>query len=307
MYKNLSTSALRISGSQSEIIELVLTYGFRAMDLKVVEFAQRAKTRGMPYAKRLIESAKILVSSFDLPIDLEAGEDAFKKGLESLPGLAEVAAEVGCTRCLTMVAPAGDQLPYHENFERHRVRLGEICQALAPSGVRLGVGFRAAPELRKDKAFQFIHENDALGLLLSMVNAPNLGMVLDVWDLCVSGGSIEQIGGMDLSKIVSVRVADAPEETPLAELTEEARLLPGQTGRLKIPTVLRTLAERGYDGPITPAPHRKVLGTSRRDPIVRKLGEAMKAVWKTAGLNAQGKVAGPMEVAEPTNPATAVS
>ena len=33
MFKNLSPSALGISGHQSEIIELALTYGFAGMDL----------------------------------------------------------------------------------------------------------------------------------------------------------------------------------------------------------------------------------------------------------------------------------
>jgi hypothetical protein len=36
MYKNLNTAALGITGRQSELIELALTYGFRGLDLDMV-------------------------------------------------------------------------------------------------------------------------------------------------------------------------------------------------------------------------------------------------------------------------------
>jgi sugar phosphate isomerase/epimerase len=291
MFKTLNTSALGISGNQSEIIELALTYGFQAMELDVVDFATRVKLRGMPYARRLIDSAKILISSFRLPFDWETDEDVFQKNLEKLGGYANAAAEVGCTSCLATVAAGGDVRPYHENFEFHRGRFAEICKALEPSGIRLGVGYRAAASLRKEKAFQFIHEQDALGLLLNMVDAPNIGMVLDIWDLVVSGGSIEGIRSIPVDQIVAVQLADLPEDAVPTEATEEARLLPGATGTIDSPAALAILAELGYDGPVAAKPHRSVLGTTRRDPIARRVGEALDAVWKSAGLTPQGTLA----------------
>lgn len=290
MYKNLSASVLGISGSQSEIIELALTYKFAAMDLDVVDFANRAKLHGMPYARRLIDSARIGVSTFDLPFGWESDEEVFKQDLERLQEYARAAAEVGCTRCLAMLAPASDNLPYHENFEFHRTRFSKICEALEPAGVRFGVGFRAAADLRKDKAFQFIHEPDALSLLLNMVDVPNLGVILDLWDLYVAGGSIENIRAIPPEQIVAVQLADAPEDTPPTELTETARLMPGQTGVIDIPAALVILAEMGYDGPVTPVPHKSVLPGTRRDPIAKAAGEAVGAVWKTAGLTVDGKL-----------------
>ena len=55
MFKNLNPLAIGVSGHQSEIIELALTYGFAGMDLNMAEFASRARLKGMPYAKRLIQ------------------------------------------------------------------------------------------------------------------------------------------------------------------------------------------------------------------------------------------------------------
>jgi len=100
---------------------------------------------------------------------------------------------LGCTRATAVLAPAGDTRPYHENFEFHRHRLQEICAALRPSGVRVALGFQAAEYLRRNQAFQFIHDPDALLLLLNMVAAPNIGLLLDAWDWVAGGGTIENI------------------------------------------------------------------------------------------------------------------
>lgn len=250
----------------------------------------------MSYARRLIDSSKLTIASFDLPFGLESPEEVFQKDLERFSGLALAAAELGCTRCLTTLAPAGEKLPYHENFELHRVRLGAIGKVLAPMGIRLGVGFRAASDLRKGKTFQFVHEMDALGLLLSMAGVSNLGVVLDVWDLVVSGGSVENARGMTADQIVAVQLADAPEETPLAEMTEKSRLLPGTTGRIDVPAFLIALGEMGYQGPVTAKPHKSCSSGSRRDLIARKTADALDGVWKAAGLTPQGKLGAPVEV-----------
>ena len=296
MFKNLNTSALGVSGHQSEIIELALTYGFQGIDLSIVEFARRVTLHGMPYARRLIDSAHIRTGTFELPLAWDTDDEVFKQGLEELRGCAEAASEVGCTRCVAAITPAGDMRPYHENFEFHRRRFAEICAVLEPFGVRLGLGFRAAEDLRKGQAFQFIHEIDALSLLTNMVGAPNIGIVLDVWDLHVSGTSVESVGNLSAEQIVAVQLADLPEDdVPLNVVTEASRLMPGSTGQIDIPAFLVALAELNYDGPVTPKPNRSTLRSTRRDMIVKEAGNALAQVWKTAGLTPEGKLVAPAE------------
>lgn len=290
MFKNLNASVLGITGHQSEIIELALTYGFRGLDLEIKEFAHRATKHGMPYARRLIDSAGIRMGAFELPLEWDTGDDVFQEQLGWLPEYAQVAAEVGCTRCLARIEPAGDKRPYHENFEFHRHRFSDVAKAIEPWGVRLGIGFRAADNLRRGQAFQFIHDLDALSLLVKMVDAPNVGMLLDVWDLHVSGGSPEHVRGLSAEQVVAVRVADLPEDAPADEVTEAWRVLPCPTGRIDIPAYLVALAEIGYDGPVTLAPADTKLDSTRRDPIVREVSEALAAVWKAAGLTPDGKL-----------------
>jgi sugar phosphate isomerase/epimerase len=289
MFKNLSPSALGISGHESELIELALTYGFTGMDLEVADFATRAKLRGMPYARRLIDSAKIRLGTFQLPLNWETADEVFKKDLERLPEYARAAAEAGCTRCVATLSPASDKRPYHENFEFYRRRLAQICEALQPAGVWLGVGFQAAEYLRKDRAFQFVHDLDALTLLVNMVDAPNMGLLLDVWDLVACGGSVDAIRNLPLGQIVAVQVADMPADKSLSEMDKNSRLLPGsENSQIDTVAALVTLADLGYDGPVTPKPSRGIFQSRRRDVIVKQTGEAMERVWRAAGLTAEG-------------------
>ena len=291
MFKNLNPWVLGVSGHQSEIIELALTYGFRGIDISIEEFAARVKLHGIKYARRLIDSARIRLGAFPLPLDWDVDDAAFDREVAKLAGYAEVANELGCTRCTCTIAPANDKRPYHENFEFHRRRFAEICRVLERGGVHLGVGFRAAEGLRKGQAFQFIHDFDALSLLLNMVGAPNLGMVVDVWDLHVSGGSVDNVRSLPVHQVVTVQLADVPAEVRPGELTEQSRLLPGATGQVDIPAYLAALAEMGYDGPVTSRPDRRAFESGRRDRIVRQAGETLERVWKAAGLTGEGKLA----------------
>ena len=279
MFKNLNPSALGITGHQSEIIELALTFGFAGMDLNIVEFTTRAKSKGMDYARRLINSANIRIGTFALPLNWEADDESFQKELKELPEYAGYAAELGCTRATAVLSPAGDSLPYHENFEFHRHRFHDICAALEPSGVRLAVGFQAAEYLRRDCAFQFIHDLDALSLLVNMVAAPNMGLLLDIWNVVACGGSLESVRKIPAEQIVAVQVADMPADVPLADLDEKSRLLPGgENGQIDVAGFMALLRDVDYDGPITLKPSRSAFQSRRRDVIVKQAGEALEKV-----------------------------
>ncbi len=286
MFKNLNPSALGITGHQSEIIELALTYGFAGMDLNVVEFAARVKAKGMDYARRLIQSAGIRIGSFALPLEWDTDDESFQKDLKKLPEYAGCAAELGCTRTTALLAPAGDTRPYHENFEFHRHRFHDICAALEPSGVRLALGFQAAEYLRRDRAFQFVHDLDALTLLVNMVAAPNMGLLLDVWDIVACGGTLDSVRKLPVSQIVSVRVADMPAGVAVADLDEKSRILPGgENGQIDVAGFLAILRQAGYDGPLTLKPSRTRVSQPppRRDRQAGQRGPGESIASRQAG------------------------
>jgi sugar phosphate isomerase/epimerase len=287
MFSNFDPAALGIHGLESEIIELALTYGFEGITIDIADFTARADHYGLPYTRRLIDSAQIRIGSFKLPFDLESDEEDFRKNLEKLEHQAALAAEIGCTRCITAVQPAGDKRPYHENFEFHRVRLGEICRVLAPRNIRLGVGFRAAPTLRGSQAYVFIYDLDALALLVKMVEAPNIGFVCDPWNWEVAGASVAEIRNLGVDSIVAVHLADLPDPRPeTSSITEEQRLLPG-SGGLDLVSYLKVLLESGYQGPVTAVPDKKPFLGIRRETATRQVAESLRKLWEALGLRWQ--------------------
>jgi sugar phosphate isomerase/epimerase len=293
MFKNLSPEALGISASPSELIELALSFGFRGIDLNLAEFARQVKDYGMPKARRLLDSAKLKIGSFALPMDCAADEATFKQQLEQLPAAVAPAVEIGATRAVTTIEPGCDERAYHQNFDFHSQRLAAIAKRLEPAGVRLGVGFRAQAELRKGKHFEFIHTLDALLVLLGTVGSRNLGVSIDLWQTWAGGDSLAALRGkLKGERIVTVQLADAAEASASPDLAPlESRRLPGETGVIDSTAALMTLAELGYQGPITPAPDASRFAGMRRDAIVKLAGEKLDAAWRAAGISPTGKLA----------------
>lgn len=298
MFKNLNPAYLGLSLHQSEVIELALSYGFSGMDLNIVDFASRIRLKGLPYARRLIDSAKVNIGTFHLPIDWDTDDDVFQKSLNKLQEYVDAAAAIGCKRCCAIISPAGDKRPYHENFEFHRRRFQEIGSVLHSVDIRLALGFQAAEYLRRNQAFQFIHDIDALTLLVSMINSSNVGLLLDVWDVFACGGSMESIRKIPKEQIVAVQVAEMSAEVELTALDDKSRLLPdASNGRIGVPSILSYLSEIGYDGPVTAKPSRAAFPNRRRDTVVKMTSESLDKVWREAGLPvaARNFVAGAQE------------
>ncbi len=95
MYKNLNPASLGVSGRQSELIELTLTYGFRGLDLDAADFLKRATLQGVDEAGKYIRSAKIKIGGWILPVQFEADDGVFQTELDRLAALTEPAKKLG--------------------------------------------------------------------------------------------------------------------------------------------------------------------------------------------------------------------
>jgi sugar phosphate isomerase/epimerase len=231
------------------------------------------------------------VSGFELPTKWRGDETVYEAELEKLDQIASCAASVGVKGCHTLVMPATDMFPYHENFELHRRRLGAMAELLAKHGIRLGLGFLTAPGHRAGKSFQFIHEADALVTLIKSVASKNIGLMLDTWNWHFGGGKLEQLKALGADRIVSVRVAEAPADATTATVTDEQRLIPALGGPVDNGSVIGVLAEVGYKGPVSADPHPAALVGLTRDGIVQKCSAALDELLKTVGIVRQPRVA----------------
>ena len=88
-----------------------------------------------------------------------------------------------------------------------------------------------------------------------------------------------------------MRLANAAGDGPADQAKLADRVLPGEPGPIDLPAFLVALAEVGYDGPITPAPHPRHFAGMGREKIVRQTGQQFEQVWKAAGLTPAGKLA----------------
>lgn len=283
MYKALNPRGLGISGRQSEIIELALTYGFRGIECDILEFAKRVQVQGLDKAKRFLESAHLRMSGFELPMRWRGDESAFTSDLEKLDQLAEYAAAAGAKACHTTILPATDMFPYHENFELHRKRLSTIADALGKRGIQLGVQFLTAPSYRTDKSFQFIYEADALVTLIKSVSSNNVGLLLDTWNWHFGGGSVNQLRTLGADRIIGVQIADAAADVSVDSLRDEQRVFPHEAGIIPNTAYLTQLAELGYKGPVSLDPHPSALTGMTREVIVQRISTTLDELLKSAG------------------------
>jgi sugar phosphate isomerase/epimerase len=290
MFKNLNPEALGVSARDSELIELVLSHGFKGLDLDMVALAEQASTQGLDKASRLITSARLKIGSFRLPVRWHDDSPDYKADLERLPALAEMAAKLGCTRSTTAIESGSDARPYHENFEFHRRRLAEIAAVLGAHKIRLGIDFVAPVYYRADRRFQFMQTFDEVLLLLRSTDSTNVGLALDTWHWHLGGGKIEQLRTLSADRIVTVTLADAPEEESAQTARFESRRLGIEGGAIDLPAVLTALAEMRYDGPVTPAPDKSQFGGISRDKLVKAVAASLDQIWKAAGLSPAGKL-----------------
>lgn len=280
MYRNLNTVALGITGRQSELIELALTYGFRGLDVDMGAVSRRARAGGVAQAGRFVASAGVCVGEFTLPVSLTANEATFRAGLAGLGELAEVASSMDALRCRTLITPVCEDAAYHEYFEMHRLRLADVADILAPHNIRLGVAFTAARAQDRESERPFIRNAEALMTLIKTVGRANVGLALDTWDWFVGGGRLDQLLGVPVTKIVAVRLADTPEGADVSSLDAHERLMPGQGGAIDCRAIVQHLQEQDYDGPVTLYPDPSQFVGMTREAIVQQAKSVLDYLLK---------------------------
>src|SRR6478672_5808507 len=162
MYRNLNSQALGLSGRQSEILEIALTYRFRGIDVDVQDLAKRMRLSSVEHACRYLSSAKLKIGGFEAPVRWLGNEGDFKSDITNLPEVLQVAKALNADRAFVMIKPVSETLPMHENFQFHADRLTELSEALKNHKIRLAIGLLSAPNHRTGATHQFIHQPEAM-------------------------------------------------------------------------------------------------------------------------------------------------
>jgi sugar phosphate isomerase/epimerase len=284
MYKNLNATVLGVSGRQSELIELAMTYGFSGLDIDIVDLVKRTQRSEFEKAARYLLSAKMKVSGFETPIDLDADDESFAKSLAQLPLTIEIAGKAGARAGFLRLPAATDRLPFHEYFDVLRKRVDSIAEIFAKNNVMLGLYFSTATENREDRQFKFIQDVEGFLAFFKACTNSSVGLVIDSFNWVVGGGTFEQLATIPGNRIATLRLADTETLPSIADASLKMRTLAGSSGVIDNVRLVSILSKSGYDGPITAFGHASNFAGMTRDSIVAKSQDSLDNVLAGAGL-----------------------
>lgn len=280
MYKALNTGAIGVAAGFKRSVELASKYGFEGVYFNPADVVRI----GIAKAKGILENYYVKPAGFALPVDFRQSEERFRRDVGRLQPLAHAASQIGCSRCSTWIMPASDKLPFKENFDLHRRRLGEAAKILARYNIRLGLEFVGPKTSRAGKKYEFIHTADAMLELCKAISTGNVGLLLDCWHWYTSGGTTADFEKWTNETIVDVHVNDAPKGIAVDEQKDSVRCLPGETGVIDIKGFLRGLRRIGYDGPVMAEPFSERLNKMADEEAVRVTKESLDRIWLIADI-----------------------
>ncbi len=283
MYKSLNTEILGISGRQSEIIELALTYGFRGIEIDIVDLVKRCQRGSFESASRFLASSKLKISGFDAPIDLDSDEESFASQLAILNGVAEIAGRAGAKTAILTIPSGTDRLPYHEYFDVIRKRIDQIAQVFAKEEVRVALTFQVAALTATDKQFKFVRDVEGFSAIVRACTAKNIGIIYDSWNWFIGGGTEAALGQIGLQRVLLARLADCRDGVAASAATLDDCQLPGTADVIDNLAIMQKFAEAGLD--IAVAARGNAADTSiTRESLVGMAQDSLDRIFEAVGV-----------------------
>ena len=276
MYKSFSSGLLGFGGRTIEDdIPLAVKYGYDGIIINITAESEKNPEE----FKKMLEKNKLKNGGFGLPFDFRQSVEIFEAGMKNFPAYCDFAAKIGANRCYTYIMPCNDTLDYKENFELHKTRLSKAAKVLEDHGIRFGLEFVGAPDIRKSKKFEFIYNLKSMSELLDAIGTSNLGYLLDVYHWELAGQSYSDFEKIRPEQVVMVHINDARAGIPMEEQQDLKRELPGASGILKINEFFKGLQELKYDGPIYVEPFYEPFKTMQFEDALKMAKTAMDKVW----------------------------
>ena len=281
MFRNLSPGAIGIQAPLEQCLDLAKSAGFQGLDISLDQVQALTPAK----LKEMFSEAGLRIGGTGLPVNYRVDEATFRADLERLPGGAALVKDVGCTRMTTWVLPFSDELDFPANYKLHLERFREVGRVLKDSGIRLGLEFIGPATMRRGHAYEFIHTMNGMLELCADVGTGNMGLLLDGWHWYTSHGTLDDLEKLRRQDVVYVHINDAPPGIAIDEQIDNVRALPGETGVIDNPGLLRCLKQIGYDGPVTPEPFSQRVRDMAPEPAAQETGRHLIKVWQQAGLD----------------------
>lgn len=284
MFKNLNAQTLGISGRQSDLIELAMTYGFQGLDIDALDLERRTSRTDFERATRFLLSSKMKVSGFDVPCDLDADDSEFEKAIGIVESVVKVAGKVKARAGYLVIPPATNKAPFPQFFELMKTRIVRLAKIFEENGVLLGLSLTTFQEDREGKQYPFIQDVNGALALIGACASKSVGFVVDTYHWTAGQGTFEQLATLPPAQVAGLNIADIAESVDVKNSSRVMKLPAGTCGKIDNYKFVESLAYRGYDGPVTSCPDPANVGTITRDTTVSKAQDAIDAALKQAGL-----------------------
>jgi sugar phosphate isomerase/epimerase len=272
---DLTPGAIGVSGNPLEIIRLAHTHGFESVQPDGGYLARQDEA-GMERVLEALRAAGLKWGAAGLPVDFRRDDETFRRDLERLPATAKALQKANVTRIGTWLSPSSQELEYARNLEIHAGRLRAVARVLRDHGLRLGLEYVGTPSLRARARFPFVHNLAQTRELLSAIDVPGTGLVLDSWHWWTAGEKAEDLAVLRDADVVAVDLNDAPAGVPLEEQQDNRREVPAATGVIPVAAFLRVLLDIGYTGPVRAEPFNAPLNELDNDAACARTIEGLR-------------------------------
>ena len=224
MYKILSSRGLGVGGKQNELIELALTHGFDGVEVDMADLVGRHDTLGKQFACQFLQSAKIDMGTFKLPVAIGGTDEQFNDSITKLDTILDLAQTLNAKCCYVEIGSENENYAFQECFEKHTTRLQTIAEKFASTPIKIGLALSASSAKPADGNFKFIQTADEMLPLVKAVAQPNVGLCLDAWEWAVGGGTVDQLTNAGIATIATeIKLADVTPGADLAAIKRSDR------------------------------------------------------------------------------------
>ena len=282
MEKILNTQGLGVAGRQNELIELALTYKFKGVEVDMEDLVGRHDAMGKEFACQFLQSAKIDLGTFQLPVNIGASDSDYANFESKIPTIVALCEALSGSRCYVVIETSSDTA-FQENFERHRVRLHSLGETLGKNDIKVGLALQqVGPNELENK---FIQTAEEMLTLIKTVAHDNVGLALDTWQWVAAGGAMDQVSELMPNQITELRLADVCENADPANLSKGDRVMPGAQENSLSVAVYNALQSAGYDGSVSVATDVRTFSGAYRDDVVAKISRLLERLIANESLS----------------------
>lgn len=277
MYKILNSSGLGVGGKQNELIELALTYGFNGVEVDMADLVGRHDTLGKQFACQFLQSAKIDMGTFKLPVAIGGTDEQFTESIANLDTILDLAETLNARCCYIEIDANNEHYSFQECFEKHQTRIEQLAEKFESGSVKIGLALNASDIKPADGNFKFIQAASELLPLVKAIGKPNVGICLDAWEWAVGGGTVEQLTNAGIASVVTeVKLADVSADADISEIKKSDRTtLPGDAEGSFSVDLCKAVLESGADIPFSISTDLSSFAEGSRGTVVSSLSKQL--------------------------------